>query len=828
MWRLYHDTLEQSPGARVAWLQARCDDEALRDQVLDLIDVGSEAAGFLDDSAIPDAASHSAAGHQIGPYHLERSLGEGGMGVVYQASQSAPFRRQVALKLIRPGLGSAEVLARFRAERQALALMDHPHIAKVFDAGVTADGRPYFVMELVSGTPLTTYADEHKLSTIARLQLLIHVLHAVQHAHRKGIVHRDIKPSNILVEERDGAPFPKIIDFGLAKALDESLAGAQYTSHGQLLGTPEFMSPEQACGSADIDTRTDVYSLGVVAYQLLSGSLPRNAVAARDAAPAGIHERLMGIDALRPSEQVRVLGHDARGPAARRGLGSTTLQRQLDGDLDWIIMKALDKDPARRYGSASEFADDLSRHLRLEPVSAGPPTARYRMQRFCRRNRLAVTTVAILTAGLALGAGGLVSGWHSTRSALATARAERDKATQVNAILEDVLASAAPEIAQGRDTTILHEILQAAGQRAMEAGDSHPDVAGDVLDTVATTYRSLGRPHDAATHAEAAIELLQQHGGPDHEQTLRAMATLALVRRDQGRLDDSLRIGQATLTRQTALMGPLHPDTMTTMNNVALVLKQLARYEEAHEMYAQLVSLRRAELGPNDRRTLISTNNLAATLESLGRMEDAIAVMESVLETHRTTYGPNDPDTLISSDVLGRLYCNVGRLDEAVALHRNALQGSRRVLGLDHPDTLAVQKHLADALTRLQRFDEAEQLLRDTLETLTSTLGRDHRYALYTRHALGRCLLQAEHLEEAHVVLEETRLAALLAFPDAHTFRSRMDLSLAEVLLRLGCTDDARALILPIAEQDQPRIQQLAADLIQEMDVIASANVSSM
>ena len=547
---LFALAVEKPVAERAAFLQAVCGkDSALRLRLDELLAAHDQPDELLGDTASKPAAkatmkigfaeepADEAVGQTLGRYKLLERVGEGGCGVVYVAEQTQPVRRRVALKVIKLGMDTKQVVARFEAERQALAMMDHPNIAKVLDAGTTDVGRPYFVMELVRGIRITDYCDQNQLSTKERLDLFIKVCHAIQHAHQKGIIHRDIKPSNILVTLHDGVPVPKVIDFGIAKATEGRLTDhTVYTQLHQFIGTPAYMSPEQAeMSGLDVDTRSDIYSLGVLLYELLAGSTPFDPKELMASGIDSMRKTIREKEPVRPSTRFATLdGEELTTTAKRRSADSSKLMHQLKGDLDWIVMKCLEKDRTRRYETANGLAADLKRHLNNEPVVARPPSTAYRFQKAFRRNKVAFAAGAAITAMLIIGL--TVSLWLFYRESRAYQRAtaaEREqtrlraeaeqarakearlreqaqtnekkasteavKSEQVAAFLKDMLAAAGPSVALGRDTTLLKDILDKTAERVGKDLKDQPEVQGDLYVTLAQTYSDLS----AFTKAEA-------------------------------------------------------------------------------------------------------------------------------------------------------------------------------------------------------------------------------------------------------------------------------------------------------------------------------------
>jgi non-specific serine/threonine protein kinase/serine/threonine-protein kinase len=671
------------------------------------------------------------AGTVIGRYHLRQKIGEGGMGEVWMAEQKEPVRRRVAVKLVKAGMNSREVIARFESERQALALMDHPAIAKVFDAGSTLDGTPYFVMEYVAGVPITTYCDNHRLSTRDRLELFIHVCEGVQHAHQKAIIHRDLKPSNVLVTEVDGRPAPKIIDFGVAKALTQKLtADTMFTRVGALVGTPEYMSPEQALSSGeDIDTRSDVYSLGIIFYELLAGAPP---IELRKIAFDEFLRRLREEEPPKPSTRIRT--QDAATStelAGKRQSEPRALAKLMRGDLDSIAMKALEKDRARRYGSPSDFATDIGRYLHSEAVLAVPPSFAYRARKFARRHRGPLITACAFAVVLVAAAG--ISVWQSIR-----ANREAAVAEAVNNFLQDDLlaqASAAnqsgPSAKPDPDLKVRTALDRAAG-RISGKFQGRPEVEASIRDTIGQTYIDLGLYPEAQKQLERALDLERRLDGLENPKTLRTMSRLGFAAFSQGDLTRAAELCSQAFQIQRRVLGAEHRDTLASMNGLANAYYAQGNYAQAAMLDSQTLEMRRRVLGPQHHDTLSSMSNLAVDYQSQGKIAEAGALDAEALEIKRRLLGPEHPDTLTSMNNLAGDYYLQGKYAQAEALYTETLEIRRRVLGGEHALTLTTVNNLADVYGSEGKFAQAAALLDETLKIRRRVLGAEHPSTLDT------------------------------------------------------------------------------------------------
>ncbi len=743
---LFQAALRLGEAERTAFLVGACQgDLALRQR----LDAMLAANDRKDSSLKPEAPKPScgpsgtiklelddkpdeAVGQTLGRYKLLEQLGEGGCGVVYVAEQTQPVRRRVALKIIKLGMDTKQVVARFEAERQALALMDHPNIAKVLDGGTTETGRPYFVMELVRGIRITDYCDQANLTTKERLDLFIKVCQAIQHAHQKGIIHRDIKPSNILVTLHDGVPVPKVIDFGIAKATEGRLTdNTVYTQLHQFIGTPAYMSPEQAeMSGLDIDTRSDIYSLGVLLYELLSGSTPFDAKELMASGIDAMRKTIREQEPPRPSTRLATLGADQiTTTAKRRSADTAKLLHQLRGDLDWIVMKCLEKDRQRRYDTTNGLAADLTRHLNNEPVLARPPTAAYRFGKSVRRHKYGFAAATLVTLVLVLGI--VASTWQAVRATRAERKtaetllqvaAERDAKEQARKDAEET-SKFLGEIFQFPDTSLngrtitVAEMLDAAAKKLDTALAAQPAQRAKLQLILGKTYFTLGLYQQAISLEEKVRDYYKSTSGWVHPEMLTAMSDLARSYRDAGRRDEALKLREEVLPLSIKVLGPEHPDTLWAMNFLAFsYFEDAGRRDEALKLREKVLPLSIKVFGPEHYGTLWAMGYLADSYYDADRRVEALKLREEVLSLRRKVLGPEHPGTLWAMGSLASSYFEAGRRDEALKLREEVLSLRRKVLSPEHPATL----HAMSQLARSYR-DQGEAAKAEALEQEAAT-----------------------------------------------------------------------------------------------------------
>jgi eukaryotic-like serine/threonine-protein kinase len=769
-----HDFLEQPLHSQAGEFLRRAMEEIPEDAS------GGSSSEAAEASTLTSSSTSNSHPERIGPYRLLQKLGEGGMGEVWLAEQTEPVRRKVALKVIKAGMDTRQVIARFEAERQALALMDHPAIAKVYEAGETPRGLPYFAMEYVAGEPITSYCDRHLLTMPERLQLFSRVCEGVQHAHQKGVIHRDLKPSNVLVAIQDGGAVPKIIDFGVAKAIAQRLTErTMFTELGVLIGTPEYMSPEQAeMTGLDVDTRTDVYALGVMLYELLTGALPFESRDLRQAGYDEIRRRIREVDPPRPSTRISTMGDASAESARNRKTDPGKLASQLRGDLDWIVMKALEKDRTRRYGTPSEVASDLTRHLKHEPVVAGPPSAWYRSKKFVRRHRFGVAMATLGVAGLV--AFGLVMALQAR-----TIARERDRAERVSEFLVSLFKVSDPSEARGNSITAREVLDRGADQIGREL-EKEPLVQAQMMQTMGRVYLNLGLAKKAEPLFARCVELRTDLLGPESLDTLKARRLNYRAWDHLGRYKEVEAALVPLLATDRRVLGENDPETLSAMSDLGVSYERLEMFEKAGAFYKDSLERRRRVLGLDDPDTIWSTNNLASNLEDTGKPEDSARLFHEVTMARERVLGADHPDTLQSMTNEARLLNRTHHTAEAEDLLRKAIDGKTRVLGSEHPSTLVSKSELIEVLVSEKKYDDASALYHEVLETRLRIGPADTPAVLSLKTNMGVYFMMMGRPADARKVYQEVYQTALASRGSGDSYTGGAAYGLATVASREG------------------------------------------
>lgn len=740
---LFNRLLEAPVDERQAILQKHTgDDPELRnllERMLAREDSGADLSVIGDVLEIVDDLDDLTAGDRIGPYAIERKVGEGGMGIVYEARQIEPVTRRVALKLIKLGMDTVQILARFETERQLLARMQHPNIAVLYDAGKTEGGRPYFAMEYVDGQSIVKYCDQQRMPIAARVRLMLEVCNGVQHAHQKGVIHRDLKPGNIHVYTGNKGPRAKVIDFGIAKLADP-VASDSMTRIGQVVGTPEYMSPEQLLpDETDIDTRTDVYALGMILFELLAGTLPA---------------RRKGDGLLaKPSEFVRIQP-EADVVAKNRATAVAPLGKTLSGDLDWIVMRATHSDRDRRYSSAAELAQDICRYLDGEPVSAGPDSTWYRLRKFTGRNRSLAAAAAVALISLVTAA--VTSTYFAIDAARARDIAEREVeiASAVNSFLnDDILAQENPYQNSDRELT-LREAVDRAADVLEERFQGQPDVKAAIYLTLGDTYSGLIQTPKAVLAYQSAVDLLEA-ANTKSEAYFKALVGLAGQQLYSGDYDDAENSLNKLLDASPDVLPNEHLLRLQGMNDLGFLHDLRGDDITAIAIFEDAVDAHRRVLGEDHRETLTVMNNLGLIYSEVGDYDRARNLLEEVAELRERTLGAEDPDTILSKLSLGYILTKLGGYERAEVMLLSCMETGRRVLGEDHPMYLYGFRLLADVYRYQKKSADAERLYREALDGHRSTLGASHTLTLTIQGQLATLLAGQERHVEAIPLFEE-------------------------------------------------------------------------
>jgi serine/threonine protein kinase len=624
-------------------------------------------------------------------YRLLQKIGEGGMGIVYLAEQEKPIRRKVAVKIIKHGMDTKEVLARFESERQALAIMDHPNIAKVFDAGYTENNRPYFAMEYVKGIPISEHCETHKLNIKERLKLIIEVCEGVQHAHQKAIIHRDLKPSNVLVTIQDDQAIPKIIDFGVAKATAQRLTEqTMYTEIGQIIGTPEYMSPEQAeMTGQDIDTRSDVYSLGVILYKLLAGTLPFDAANLRQVGHYAMRNIIREKIPPKPSTRVSTLIKESGDTKESTAQMDSTLVSQLKGDLDWITMKAIEKDRTRRYGSANDLADDIKRYLNNEPIEARPPSFSYLLNKFVTRNQGAVAAILIIVVLII--AAIITLSIQNKRIAEERDRAnkEAEKSNQVSEFLVNIFETSDPGEALG-NTITARELLDKGAADIDDKLKDQPEIQAELMNTMGKVYQNLGLYNNAGVLIEKSLKKRRELFGEDNLDVAATLENIAILEWNQGNYDGAESHFIESLEIHKRLLGEENLEVATSLNNLGVLYATQGELEKSEPYIRESLALRRKLLDSDHPDLAESINNLGNILYNMGDIDAAEPLYRESLELDRKLLGDNHPDLAISLNNLAALLASKEDFEGAESLYKESLEMRRRLFGEKHPGVATV------------------------------------------------------------------------------------------------------------------------------------------
>ncbi|ANO50445.1 hypothetical protein BA177_03780 [Woeseia oceani] len=765
----------------------------------------SDLSFFQSEEFRPQAVQTLNKGNRIGQFEIQRLLGSGGMGEVYEALQLEPVQRTVAVKVIRYGAQDPGIMARFDSERQTLALMSHPAIAAVYDAGYAPDGRPYFAMELVDGVPIDAYLREHRLSLQKTLELLISVCRGVQHAHQRGVIHRDLKPSNILVIEQDGRPTPKIIDFGIAKAASTVNPDNEHmTQVGQLIGTLRYMSPEQADSmGVDVDTRSDVYAVGTIFYEILTGRHPLNPEAMSSASFAERQRAFREYDPLPPSRVT-----DSSTPAARS-------PSELKGDLDWILLKALQKDREQRYSSVGELARDLERHLKNEPVEASPPTARYRWSKFYRRNRIGVLAAAAVTAsiiiGVAMGTVGFVRALAAEKEAVIQAEA----AGEVSQFLVGLFEASDPNKGGSADTTA-RELLDRGAQQLDGRLNNQPNTKAQLLQTLGNVYEILGLLNESFDKRFEAAQVLASLENADPLRHASVLADLSVSYRRRGDFQDAHDMAEKALATFHGTRSNDGAAESYILSALGIAKLTLGKYEEAEPVLQDSLRLV-SDAAPGSAGHATSAYNLAGLYNYMGRFSEAIPLVQQAIDI-RLQIDPDAPRIGDMYDGMGILQLGLGQYGAAADSMKKGLEARRDYFGDDHYLVGLSLQNLAEVAYVQGDYLETAAMAAEAISISERAEGDiEWRHLAAQYELLAMASAPVGRLEQAYAAVSRAKALRAEYTPEDHPDALLAEHAEAMVMLEDGHYGEAAERLERILEHRQTGISADGLDLYEAL-----------
>ncbi|TVR14975.1 MAG: serine/threonine protein kinase [Balneolaceae bacterium] len=790
---LYEEAYKLTPAEQVLFADENCEDPAMKEELLSMLDVHDSSSNFFNSltasvirPAFEELSDLPPISGTVNNYRLIKKIGRGGMGSVYLAERSDDaFQSQAAVKILRRGLDTDDILQRFDSERQILAQLNHPNITHLIDGGVTCDGRPYFIMEYVEGKPIDMFCDEHKLTIEERLHLFFQICKALSYAHQNLVIHRDLKPGNIYVTN-DG--FVKLLDFGIAKLLDDNLHHARTLDNsGFRLMTPDFASPEQVSGKP-MNTASDIYQLGLVLYRLLSGC---KAYSFKNKTITQTEHVILNEQAIKPSYKLqKVETARLNEISVKRSTSPKKLIQSLKGDLDTIITNALQKDSSQRYQSVVEFKEDIERHLKGLPIRARKQNYTYRSVKFLKRNQLPVATVTIFVAML-------ISFFIFYNITITEQRNEAQsealKAAQITSFLVDLFEANDPTQSQGENLTAWRLLQQ--GEERIKLLEGQPDVQAQMFEVTGQIYRKLGQFERSEELLSNALYIRKDLFGEDHAETISVYNELGLLYSDLGNFEKADSLLRSSLALQAAKYTPDLSKLAETQFNLAYILRRIGNYDEAEVLYRESLEVRNRIYGLKHESTVASMSSLGVTLLNKGLYSESEHIFREVLELRKELLGTIHPDLAMSMNNLGATLLTIGKFKEAEQLFSESLEMRKLLLGDMHPKVALTMNNLGIALMEQGQYDEAYENISTAHNVRSSVLGVDNVNTAISKFTLGEIYLHTGRIDHAHSILKDAYDVFYNRLSESHSFTARTKMALGLSILHKGDSDRAEDFI---------------------------------